>query len=295
MGGRFDRVPGRRSPAMSAISEEGVPERRLIYRHRLVVRITHWINVLCITVLLMSGLQIFNAHPALYLGQRSHFDSPILALRQAPDTDDNPVGVTSVLGHDFHTTGVLGVSRENGELVERGFPNWATLPSYQDLATGRRWHFFFAWLFVANGLVYLAYSLISGHLRELVPSRDQLRHIGGSIWEHMRLHFPRGDEARHYNVLQKLAYFGIVVIVLPLLVLAGLTMSPGIDAAFPWLVDLFGGRQTARTVHFICATLVVLFILVHLVMVLISGVFNNLRSMITGNYAIEPKEKPDAR
>lgn len=280
---------------MSAISEEGVGERRLIYRHRLVVRITHWINVLCITVLLMSGMQIFNAHPALYLGQRSHFDSPVLAMQQAPDTDDNPVGVTSVLGHDFHTTGVLGVSRENGELVERGFPSWATLPSYQDLATGRRWHFFFAWLFVANGLVYLAYSLTSGHLRELVPSRDQLRHIGGSIWEHMRLRFPRGDEARHYNVLQKLAYFGIALIVLPLLVLAGLAMSPGMDAAFPWLIELFGGRQTARTIHFICATLVVLFIIVHLVMVLISGVFNNLRSMITGNYAIDPEEKSDAR
>ncbi|MCX5580001.1 cytochrome b/b6 domain-containing protein [Kaistia terrae] len=280
---------------MSAISEEGVPTRRLIYRHRLVVRITHWINVLCITVLLMSGMQIFNAHPALYLGQRSHFDSPVLAMGQAPESDEKPVGVTTILGHGFTTTGVLGVSRENGELVERGFPSWATLPSYQDLATGRRWHFFFAWLFVANGLVYLAYSLTSGHLRELVPSRDQLRHIGGSIWEHMRLHFPKGDEARHYNVLQKLAYFGIVIIVLPLLVLAGLTMSPGIDAAFPWLVDLFGGRQTARTIHFICATLVVLFILVHLVMVLVSGVFNNLRSMITGNYAIEPKEKPDAR
>ncbi|MFI5412226.1 cytochrome b/b6 domain-containing protein [Kaistia sp. UC242_56] len=280
---------------MSAISEEGVPRRQLIYRHRLVVRITHWINVLCITVLLMSGMQIFNAHPALYLGQRSHFDSPVLAMRQAPDTDDNPVGLTTILGHDFTTTGVLGVSRENGASVERGFPSWATLPSFQDLATGRRWHFFFAWLFVANGLVYLAWSLASGHLRELVPDRDQLRHIGASIWEHMRLKFPRGDEARHYNVLQKLAYFGIALVVLPLLVLAGLAMSPGIDAAFPWLVDILGGRQTARTIHFVCATLVVLFILVHLVMVLISGVFNNLRSMITGHYAIEPEEKSDAR
>lgn len=280
---------------MSAISEDGVPGRRLIYRHRLVVRITHWVNVLCIAVLLMSGMQIFNAHPALYLGQRSHFDSPALAMRAAPGSDDTPVGVTTIAGHDFTTTGVLGASRENGEWVERGFPSWATLPSYQDLATGRRWHFFFAWLFVANGLVYLAYSLTTGHLRELVPTREQLRHIGTSIWEHMRLRFPKGEEARHYNVLQKLAYFGIALIVLPLLVLAGLTMSPGMDAAFPWLVEIFGGRQTARTIHFICATLVVLFIIVHLVMVLISGVFNNLRSMITGRYAIDPEEKSDAR
>jgi len=279
---------------MSAIPQEGAHGRQLIYRHRLVVRITHWINVLCIAVLLMSGMQIFDAHPALYVGQRSQFEHPVLAMGAADDSGDDPVGVTTILGHDFTTTGVLGVSRENGELVERGFPSWATLPSYQDLATGRRWHFFFAWLFVANGLVYLAWSLTSGHLRELVPSRDQLRHIGGSIWEHLRLRFPKGDEARHYNVLQKLAYFGIVVIVLPLLVLAGLTMSPGIDAAFPWLVEIFGGRQTARTIHFICATLVTLFVVVHVVMVLVSGLFNNLRSMITGNYAIDPEEKPDA-
>ncbi|WP_336802440.1 cytochrome b/b6 domain-containing protein [Kaistia sp. MMO-174] len=280
---------------MSAIPHEDAPRRRLlIYRHRLVVRITHWINVLCIAVLLMSGMQIFNAHPALYVGQRSQFDHPVLAMGAADDGGAQPVGVTTILGHDFTTTGVLGVSREHGELVERGFPSWATLPSYQDLATGRRWHFFFAWLFVANGLVYLAWSLTSGHLRELVPSGEQLRHIGRSIWEHLRLRFPRGDEARHYNVLQKLAYFGIVVIVLPLLVLAGLTMSPGIDAAFPWLVELFGGRQTARTIHFICATLVMLFVVVHVVMVLVSGLFNNLRSMITGNYAIDPEEKPDA-
>ncbi|ODT11614.1 MAG: hypothetical protein ABS35_41450 [Kaistia sp. SCN 65-12] len=280
---------------MSAISEEGVSQRRLIYRHRLVVRITHWVNVLCVAVLLMSGMQIFNAHPALYLGERSHFDSPVLAMRAAPGSDDAPIGVTTIAGHDFVTTGVLGASRENGDWVERGFPSWATLPSYQDLATGRRWHFFFAWLFVANGLVYLAWSLTTGHWRELVPTRAQLRHIGTSIWDHMRLRFPKGDEARHYNVLQKLAYFGIALIVLPLLVLAGLTMSPGMDAVFPWLVEIFSGRQTARTIHFICATLVVLFIIVHLVMVLISGVYNNLRSMITGRYAIDPEEKPDAR
>ena len=81
---------------------------------------------------------------------------------------------------------------------------------------------------------------------------------------------------------------------LPLVVLTGLTMSPGIDAAFPWLVDLFGGRQTARTIHFICATLIVLFVLVHVVMVLISGVWNNIRSMITGRYRIDAAETPHA-
>jgi thiosulfate reductase cytochrome b subunit len=104
---------------------------------------------------------------------------------------------------------------------------------------------------------------------------------------HARLRFPKGEEARRYNVLQKLAYLAVALVLLPLMVATGLTMSPGIDAAWPWLLDLFGGRQSARSIHFICASLIVLFVIVHLVMVVASGLFNNLRSMITGRYAIE--------
>ena len=178
--------------------------------------------------------------------------------------------------------------------ASRGFPSWITIPGYQDLATGRRWHFFFAWLFVINGLVYVGYTIASGHWRQLVPTGAQLRHIGASIREHLLLRFPKGEEAKSYNVLQKLAYFGVIVVLVPILILAGLTMSPGMDAAFPWLVDLFGGRQTARTIHFIAATLIVLFVLVHVIMVLISGVFNNIRSMITGRYRIDDVEEPHA-
>src|SRR4029079_629073 len=166
------------------------------------------------------------------------------------------------------------------------------IPSYQDLSTGRRWHFFFAWLFVINGAVYIVASLLNGHVwRDLLPSGQQLRHIGHSILDHLRLNFGHGEEARHYNVLQKLAYLGVIFVVLPLLILAGLAMSPGVDAAVPWLVPAFGGRQTARTIHFICASLVVLFVLVHVVMVLISGVWNNIRAMITGRYAIVPESR----
>jgi thiosulfate reductase cytochrome b subunit len=159
---------------------------------------------------------------------------------------------------------------------------------------GRRWHFFFAWLFLFNGLVYLLWSLFSGHLRrDLTPSTQELKHIGTSIWEHARLKFPKGDEAKRYNVLQKLAYLSIALILLPLMLLTGLAMSPGMDAAFPILIDMFGGRQSARTIHFIAASGIVLFFLVHIVMVLLSGVWNNLRSMITGRYVIEPaEEKP---
>ncbi len=102
---------------------------RRIYRHRLPVRVMHWINVVCLTILLMSGLQIFNAHPALYWGKISTFDHPILSMSTADADSDNPKGVTTVLGHPFETTGVLGVSKDGqDQAAERGFPSWITLP-----------------------------------------------------------------------------------------------------------------------------------------------------------------------
>jgi thiosulfate reductase cytochrome b subunit len=261
--------------------------QQAIYRHSLLVRVTHWINVLCLTMLLMSGLQIFNAHPALYWGPASDFDRPIVAIL-AQERDGKRIGTTGVFGHTFNTTGVLGLSGPRSDPQERAFPTWITLPGYQDLATGRRWHFFFAWILVINGLVYVGSGLWGHFWRDLAPSRDQLRHIGQSIVEHLRLRFPEGEEAKRYNVLQKLAYLGVVFLVLPLLILAGLTMSPGIDAAFPWLTSVFGGRQSARTVHFIAAFILVGFVAVHILMVLISGVWNNIRSMVTGWYTIGP-------
>jgi thiosulfate reductase cytochrome b subunit len=269
------------------------PAKVLIYRHSLVVRITHWINVVCILVLVMSGLQIFNAHPALYWGDKSHFDDPLVSVRPE-EGPDGWIGVTRVFGKPIETTGVLGLSTgPNGEMAGRAFPSWATLPSYQDLATGRRWHFFFAWLFVINALVYVVASFLNKHVwRDLVPSRAQLRGIGRSIADHARFRF---DHGRDYNVLQKLTYLGLIFIVLPLVILAGLAMSPGLDAAFPFIVDLFDGRQTARTLHFVAATAIVLFVIIHLVMVLISGVFNNMRSIITGRYkaTVEPTTGDD--
>jgi thiosulfate reductase cytochrome b subunit len=268
--------------------DEGARTTSAVYRHSLLVRVTHWINVLCLTLLLMSGLQIFNAHSALYWGQASDFAKPILAIT-ARDTDGGEIGATEVLGHTFDTTGVLGLSGPPDNRQERAFPAWITLPGDQDLATGRRWHFFFAWMLVINGIVYLASGFLRGHFRyDFVPSRNQLRHIGRSIVEHLRLRFPRGEEAKHYNVLQKLSYLIIVFVVLPLLIVAGLTMSPGIDAAFPWLTGVFGGRQSARTVHFLAAFALLGFAAVHVLMVLLSGLWNNMRSMITGWYTIEP-------
>ncbi|WP_414475477.1 cytochrome b/b6 domain-containing protein [Microvirga sp. M2] len=259
-----------------------------IRRHSIAVRVTHWINAVCLLVLLMSGLQIFNAHPALYWGQASAFGRPILALTATGSDEAGIRGITQIFGHAFTTTGFLGASTgPGGQVWVRGFPSWLTIPSYQDLSTGRRWHFFFAWLLVLNGTAYLLYSLASGHLRrDLLPSRLQLGTIGHTVREHLLLRFPRGDEARHYNVLQKLTYLAVALVLLPLMVLTGLTMSPGMDAAFPELLTLFGGRQSARTIHFLVASGLVLFVVVHVAMVLLSGAWNNLRSMITGTYVL---------
>jgi len=265
-------------------------QRDIIYRHAGTVRLTHWINALVLLVLLMSGLQIFNAHPALYFGAKSDFDDPVLSM-QAVQEGDKIVGTTTVFGRTFDTTGVLGAGSAERGSEDRGFPWWATLPGHRDLAMGRRWHFFFAWLFVINGLAYLFYSFISGHLRrDLTPTRSELKHVPASIAEHARLKFPKGDEAKRYNVLQKLSYLVVVLVLLPLMLLTGLGMSPGMDAGYPLLLDIFGGRQSARTIHFLAASGIVIFVAVHIFMVLISGVFNNLRSMITGRYVIEPTE-----
>jgi thiosulfate reductase cytochrome b subunit len=261
--------------------------RNLVFRHPLAVRLTHWINVVCLAFLLLSGLQIFNAHPALYWGKQSAFDRPLLAMT-SNENEAGARGITTLFGHAFDTTGLFGRSRDvDGAQGERGFPTWLTIPSGQSLAIGRRWHFFFAWLLVFNGLFYLLYGAFSGHFRRgLAPTGQDLRHLGRSILEHARLRFPKGEEAKRYNVLQKLAYLSVVFVVLPVLILAGLAMSPGLDAAVPQLVTVFGGRQSARTVHFVCALLLVLFTLVHVLMVVLSGPWNNLRSMISGRYDI---------
>jgi len=258
-------------------------------RHAAVVRLTHWINALCLVFLLMSGLNIFNARPDLYWGSKSTFSHPLLSIG-SDDSGVNPKGVTKVFGHSFTTTGVLGVS---GDGDERAFPAWSTIPSDYDLATARRWHFLFAWLFVLNGLLYLTFSISSGHVRrDLIPRRDELRKIGPTLVDHLRLRFPHGEEAKRYNVVQMMSYFIVGFILLPIMVLAGWSMSPGVDSLAHFLPQLFGGRQSARTIHFLIAWLLVLFTIVHLFMVLISGVWNNVRSMITGRYDLGQERAP---
>ncbi len=278
------------------------PTGYLYLRHRWPVRLTHWVNVLALTVLLMSGLMIFNAHPALDWGKSSYTGrAPFFEITSATGSDGRTVGITRIGTHAFDTTGVLGVSRGPGGLSEVAFPSWATIPSHYSLADARRWHLFFAWVLVLNGLVYLVHALASRHLqRDLVPTRRDWRGIGRSVRDHLRLRHPQGEAARHYNVLQKLAYLGVIGVLLPLIVLAGWAMSPWLNSLWPGWVDLFGGRQSARSVHFIVAWLLVAFVAVHVFEVLVSGAWNHLRSMVTGRYRIstatprsDPKEHAD--
>ena len=283
------------APSQAAAIAAASPAREVIYRHALAVRLTHWINALCLALLLMSGLQILNYHPALYWGNYGYRGVPSLASigSEIDPASGAPVGVTRLAGARFVTTGVLGVSYEDGHgIVRRAFPAWLTLPGEPNLALARDWHFLMAWLLVLNGAVYLVFSLLSGHLRhDLAPAADQLRprHVLSDIWDHIRLRVPRGEAARRYNVLQKLAYLSVIFLLLPTMILSGLTMSPAVTAALPVLFDLFGGRQSARTVHFVVANLLVLFVLVHVFEVVLAGLFNGMRSMITGRYVIKPQ------
>lgn len=263
-------------------------------RHTWPVRLMHWINVLAFVVLLLSGLQIFNAHPSLYWGKSSYNGRPpILQMGARMDTEGNPIGVTRIFGHEFNTTGVLGLSAGmDGQPTERGFPAWLTLPSQQWLAMARRWHFFFAWVLVVNGFTYLAYTLASRHLvRDLVPTRADWRSIGQSVKDHLLLRHAQGEAARHYNILQKLAYLGVIFALFPLMILMGWGMSPGLDALLPGWIDVVGGRQSARTIHFVVAWLLVGFVFIHVFEVVVSGFWNNLRSMISGRYTIADEKR----
>ena len=262
--------------------------RLLIYRHGLVVRLTHWVNAASIAVLLLSGLQILCAHPAFYWGDTARFADPAATITTTTGADGASQGALTLLGRTFDTTGLLGASRSaDGQMMARAIPAWATLPAELDLGAGRRWHFFFAWLFALNGLLYIAQGFGTRRFkRTLLPTRFDITHIGSAIAEHARLRFPHGEAARRYNVLQKLTYLPVVFVLLPLMILTGMAMSPAIDARFHFLTVILGGRQSARTLHGLAATGLVVFVVVHVAMTVLAGPFNELRSMITGWFVI---------
>lgn len=229
------------------------PPGRLIRRQKLATRMTHWIWAISAFFLLFSGLQIFNAHPTLYLGDETGFtyDNALLKLDE--------------------------------------FPGWATIPSTRDLATGRVVHFFFAWIFVLNLFVFFGISWRNRHLKkDLLPNAKDARHLIADVRDHLKLNLVHGVR---YTPLQKLAYAGVLLVLFPLIVLTGLSMSPGMNAVLPWLPELFGGRQTARTIHFAAMALLTAFFVVHMAMIVLAGPVNELRSIITGTYRIDPRAR----
>jgi Ni/Fe-hydrogenase b-type cytochrome subunit len=264
----------------------------LVYRHNRVTRLTHWIDAIALMVLFMSGLQIFNAFPQLHWGSKTEPNQAFLSISaKKQDGDlmaqifakDGVRGYTEILGHRFDTTGVLGVQFTESGPFPRAFPSWITIPGYFWLAGGRRWHFFFAWLFVLNGLLYFVYNLLNGHLRKfLFTPRDAVKVPAMVLYYlHLRRKSPQEGE---YNPLQKLAYTSVLFILTPLVLLTGLAMSPQLDVAFHWLPAVFGGRQSARSIHFILAFGLALFTFAHVFMVLTTGFLNNMRSVVTGWY-----------
>jgi thiosulfate reductase cytochrome b subunit len=208
-------------------------------RFPLVVRLTHWLGGALLLIMIMSGLQIFNAHPALYLGE-----------------DINPAGVAV------------------GEL-----PRSVTLGGW--LAGGRRIHFAAALLLLANGLLYMGHTLATGRWRAIWPSGEDWRRLGPTLREHLRYPPVLHGAGGAYNPLQRLAYAVVVLGLLPLLIATGLALSPAWDTILPFWTDMFGGRQAARTWHFLAMVALVGFTLMHVVLVALSG-WPSLRRMITG-------------
>ena len=222
-------------------------DRLAFPRHSAVVRVTHWITALSFIALLVSGILILIAHPRLYWGETGGVGAPSLI--------DLPIR------------------------FKIGYSGW-----------GRYVHFLSAWVIVATGLIYVLAGLVTRHFsRNLVPRRANLS------WEHVRhsvlvdLHLERSTEedARTYSALQRLAYLAVIFMLFPLVILSGLAMSPAVRSVVPALVEMFGGQQSARTIHFFVASFLVLFLFVHIVMVCLAGFTSRTWAMITGRNAHE--------
>ena len=260
----------------------------LVYRHNRVTRLTHWVNVLALPILLMSGLQIFNAHPHLYWGHRSDPGTALLSISSSGAPGDAR-GYVELFGQRIKTTGLLGVQHTDTGIVHQAFPGWLTIPSYFWLAGGRHWHFFFGWVFFFNGMLYVIYNLLNGHMRKFFLTPRDAAKIPAMALYYLRLR-KDSPQVGEYNPMQKMAYTGVFLLLTPVIMLSGMAMSPQLNQAFNWLPAMFGGRQAARTIHFLLTFAFAGFVFGHVFMVLTTGVFNNMRSMISGWY----KEKVPA-
>lgn len=257
------------------------PAQEPAHSHKLATRLWHWINLVCLVTLFMSGLMIFNAHPRLYWGEYGNRDEPAWLAIGAQGQS----GFLAVSGQRIDTTGVLGRYRDSdGTLRNRAFPGWATIPSAYSLADARNWHFFFAWIFAFGLLAFMVISLVNGHIRTMIAMRRAEWHprtLWSTVMEHVRLKFHTAP-GEAYNPLQKLSYIAVIFIALPLMIVTGLAMSPGTDAALHWPSMMFGGRQSARSLHFITAFGLVAFLVVHMLLVLLHRPLTLLRGMTIG-------------
>jgi len=254
-----------------------------VYRHSLSTRLTHWLAALSLVILFMSGLQIFNAAPFLDASDKTDPARRVLEIG-AVQNGARENGFVNILGLHVRTTGVLGYTDDGmGGQSERAFPGWITMPGYQSLADGRRWHLFFAWILVIAGLWYFVAGAISGKFRKLVISRADLSKLVPMQLYYLKLRKeppPYGE----YNPLQKMAYTVVIFVFAPLIVISGLALSPGVDAIAGPLTSVLGGRQFARLWHFVLTFSLLGFTVVHLTMVFTQGAYNNVRSMVTGWY-----------
>jgi len=258
-----------------------------VYRHSIAARVTHWLWALAMLVLVMSGLQIFNAAPYLDASDNSNPARRILSFEAAKTADGRAIGTTTIFGHTFTTTHLLGYTDDGqGGEEERAFPGAVTLPATQDLADGRVWHFFFGWVLVLSLVTYVVVGAIRKDLRELILRPSDIPKLLPMQLYYLRL---RKEPPPHgtYNPLQKVAYTTVLFGFIPLIILTGLALSPGIDAISGPLVWILGGRQFARTWHFTLMVLLIGYFITHLALVFSTGPWNNIKSMITGWYRLK--------
>lgn len=267
--------------------------RQRVYRHTIPVRIWHWLTVAAVAGLLFTGFNVINVHPRLYWGEVGNAATqPAIALISTepggPHATTKPNPTALVIGsHTWDVTGWLGAAWDLGQ--DGMYFVIAITPDSWHFGAMRAWHFAWAWLLVIAWLAFVVYLIVSGRMwRVLLPTPEQrtASALVRDILDHLRLRRWSGASAQNYNLLQKLAYLFVLFVLIPVAILSGLTMSNAVTARFPELYTLFGGRQSARTIHALCAAAVVVFALVHVVQLFVAGFVNEIRSMFTGYFEI---------
>ena len=274
------------------VSSAVVTQPEIVYRHTLAVRITHWVNAFCLLVLLLSGLQIFNAHPTLYFGEKSEPDRAVLSMDAIQRDDGSYAGITTIGSTKFDTTGVLGLSRDsNGELEVARLPALDHPPLLPRSRHGAALAFLLRLAVRRSTASSISSTPLSGHIAATSPRRaGSYATSGRRSSSTSASSSPRATRRGATTCCRSSPISRVIFVLLPLMVLTGLTMSPAFNAAFPGCSTF---RRPAVGAHHPLPRAprgIVLFVVVHLVMVVVSGAWNNIRSMITGRYAIGVRE-----